>query len=736
MLADTLKDDIQQAYSRLLASKGFKPRACQKQMIAEIARTLAGVAGAGVAGAGAEGGSAHAGEGEAGAAGAGEGHPAPNICVVEAGTGTGKTLAYALAALPLARALEKKLVIATATVALQEQIVFRDLPDIREHSGLDFTFALAKGRRRYLCLARLEAAGQGQPLNQTLALGAEGEAEARADREPGKVEPGHQATREAMAAALAKGQWDGDRDNWQEAVEEPLWNRLSTDAVQCTGRRCSHYSNCCFYKAREDVHRVDCIVANHDLALADLVMGGGALLPPPEEAIYIFDEGHHLPQKAASHFSHFLGFHATRAWLAQLPASLKTAAADLGLEDIGPKVERQLQEMAQTLETVAQLLAQFQPEAVPSGRAEEGARYRFPLGQAPAELVDLARTLAQGWERLGGALSQFASQATGEIEKAIGRDREAAERWAGALAGAEARLEAGLGLWQSFAEAAPAAAPTAKWLGFVEGGQVAGMEIHLRSCPISVAEALQDKLWSRCFGGVVTSATLAVAGDFSDFQRRTGLAAESRFLALPSPFRWQEQARLRIPKMAAEPGQFDDHTRQVAELLPQLLADDLGALVLFTSWRQLERVHDGLPADFRERVLCQGQLPKQEMVRRHKAAVDKGEPSCIFGLASFAEGMDFPGAYCTHVVIAKLPFAVPDEPVAATLAEWVERQGGNAFAQISLPEAALRMAQMAGRLLRTETDEGQVTVLDRRLLTKGYGKRLRQALPPCRLVEG
>ena len=652
--------------------------------------------------------------------------------MVEAGTGTGKTLAYALAALPLARALEKKLVIATATVALQEQIVFRDLPDLREHSGLDFTFALAKGRRRYLCLARLEAAGRDAPLNQSLALGEEDEE----DSEPGKAEPDHQAMREAMAAALAKGEWDGDRDGWREEVEDRLWNRLSTDAVQCTGRRCSHYANCCFYKAREDVHRVDCIVTNHDLALADLALGGGALLPPPQEAIYIFDEGHHLPQKAASHFSHFLGFHATRAWLAQLPASLKTAASDLGLETIAPSVERQVQEMAQTLETVAQLLAQFQAEALPSGTAGEAARYRFPLGQAPAELADLARTLAQGWQRLGGDLAQFASQATGEIEKATGTDREAAERWASALSAAVARLGEGLGLWRSFAEEAPASAPNAKWLGFVEGGPAAGMEIHLHSCPISVAEALHDSLWSRSFGAVVTSATLAVAGDFSDFQRRTGITADSRFLALPSPFRWQEQARLHIPKMAADPGQFDEHSRQVAEMLPALLADDLGALVLFTSWRQLERVHDGLPADFRERVLCQGQLPKQEIVRRHKAAVDQGQPSCIFGLASFAEGMDFPGAYCTHVVIAKLPFAVPDEPVAATLAEWVERQGGNAFQQISLPEAALRMAQMAGRLLRTEADTGQVTVLDRRLLTKGYGKRLLKALPPCRLVEG
>jgi len=143
-------------------------------------------------------------------------------------------------------------------------------------------------------------------------------------------------------------------------------------------------------------------------------------------------------------------------------------------------------------------------------------------------------------------------------------------------------------------------------------------------------------------------------------------------------------------------------------------------------------VYAGLPADFRERVLVQGDLSKQELIRQHRGRIDKGEQSVIFGLASFAEGVDLPGKYCEHVVIAKIPFAVPDDPVEAALSEWIERNGGNPFMEIAVPDASLRLIQACGRLLRTEQDTGTVTLLDRRLVTQRYGKAILNALPPFR----
>ena len=267
MLTDAVKEAIQQTYRRWLDGRGMKARYGQRLMIAEVARALANAdsdSGPGIA----------------------SGQSA--IAAIEAGTGTGKTLAYSVAGIPVAQALEKKLVIATATVALQEQIVYKDLPDLRENGGLQFTFALAKGRGRYLCLLKLDNTLAANPgSDPTLALYPD-ELQMQLDRDTVVV-------LEKMLDQLGSGVWDGDRDQWPEQIEENLWARVSTDHAQCTGRRCPHVRQCSFFKARDALGDADVIVTNHDLVLADLALGGGAILPPPEDTLYVFDEGHHLP---------------------------------------------------------------------------------------------------------------------------------------------------------------------------------------------------------------------------------------------------------------------------------------------------------------------------------------------------------------------------------------------------------------------------------------------------------
>ena len=166
--------------------------------------------------------------------------------------------------------------------------------------------------------------------------------------------------------------------------------------------------------------------------------------------------------------------------------------------------------------------------------------------------------------------------------------------------------------------------------------------------------------------------------------------------------------------------------------MPELLQGVKGGLVLFASWRQMFRIRDALGAEFQALVLVQGDLSKSEIVATQKRRINAGQSSIIFGLASFAEGIDLPGAYCEHVVIVKIPFAVPDDPVGATLSEWIEANGGNAFQEIMVPDAALRMVQACGRLLRTESDSGTISILDRRLVTQRYGQLLLNALPPFR----
>ena len=228
---------------------------------------------------------------------------------------------------------------------------------------------------------------------------------------------------------------------------------------------------------------------------------------------------------------------------------------------------------------------------------------------------------------------------------------------------------------------------------------------------------------------IVTSATITALNSFDRFKLHSGAPSDANYKAVASPFNYAN-ATFIVPAMDCDPGDAQAHTEALIERFPHILDQNEGSLVLFSSRRQMQDVYQGLSGEFRGRILMQGDYSKQEILRRHKEAVDGGRGSVIFGLASFAEGVDLPGDYCRHVVIAKIPFAVPDSPLEAALAEWVEAQGRNAFMEISVPDAALRLVQASGRLLRTEQDSGRVTLMDRRILTRRYGRDILDSLPP------
>ncbi|MCY1500205.1 putative ATP-dependent helicase DinG [compost metagenome] len=270
----------------------------------------------------------------------------------------------------------------------------------------------------------------------------------------------------------------------------------------------------------------------------------------------------------------------------------------------------------------------------------------------------------------------------------------------------------------------------ARWLTLAESGAL--FDIEVNASPILAAETLRRNLWNVAYGALVTSATLTALNSFDRYRMRAGLPKAAVTTVVPSPFHHAEAGVLRVPDLKADPRDAAAHTAAIVRELPQLVDGGRGTLVLFSSRKQMQDVFDGLERDWRKRVLIQGNLSKQETLNKHKARVDDGEPSVLFGLASFAEGVDLPGAYCEHVVIAKIPFAVPDDPVEAALAEWIEARGGNPFMEIAVPDASLRLVQACGRLLRTEADRGTITLLDRRVVTQRYGKAILNALPPFR----
>lgn len=724
MLPDQIKEEIQQAYKQILASKSLRPRYGQRLMIAEIARSLSLID-----------------VDEETRENAGESPGNGPVCVIEAGTGTGKTLAYVLGTLPLAKHLGKKVVLATATVALQEQVTQRDLPDIAKHSGLNFSYTLAKGRGRYLCLSRLDQILQGNDSeNAMLALFGDDVSNT------GAAPPGDKALYEAMLDKISRGEWHGDRDDWDGVLRDADWAPVTVEAGQCAGQKCSNYSRCFFYQAREQVQKVDCVVANHDLVLVDLALGGGAILPAPEDTIYIFDEAHHLPAKTNQHFSSSTRLRATLQWLEASGKTLTRLAADTVINDNGviarehTDIKPLLKQLAEALgDTLLLLEPLLQSDTRTSGNKSGAGNYTgpdngeamtFELGVVPAQLREQAVQLASRFYRLTRGLREICTVLRRQMEEADSLPgRQHAEQWFPLLGSMASRAEACEKLWQAFASQDTAdQAPSARWLNQVEQGDTS--DIVLSCSPVLAAHTLTEHLWQRCAAAVLTSATLSALEKFDVLAMRAGLPAHTVYHRISSPFDYASAARLIIPKLNCDPSDNRGHTAAIIALLPQLLDKSEASLMLFSSRRQMLDVLEGMSDEWRHIILCQDDYQKAQLLNFHRQRIDKGEPSVIFGLASFAEGVDLPGKYCEHVLIAKIPFAVPNDPIEATLAQWLEQQGKNPFMTLSVPEAAFRLVQASGRLLRSETDTGRITLFDERVVSKFYGKSILASLPP------
>jgi ATP-dependent DNA helicase DinG len=698
MLADDVKNAIQSSYRQLLESRELTPRYGQRLMIAEIAKTLATL---------------------------GDEESEPPICVVEAGTGTGKTMAYVLAVLPLAKALNYKVVIATATVALQEQVVLKDLPEILAGSDLSFSYSLAKGRGRYLCLAKLDMLLRGNDSMQAM-MDLYGE---ELD-DPGE---GDHALYEKMLDQLSMGNWKGDRDDWETSLSDTDWKPVTVDNAQCMGPKCSHFRNCCFYQARDSMDKADCIVSNHDLVLSDLALGGGVILPEPEKCIYIFDEAHHLPLKSNNHFSTYTRIKATISWLERSDGIALRLQKD---DFIDATTQKSLQKLLiatrEQLDHAWLLLEQLLESIDHSDSYDNRIQHAFKLGIVPEEVQALAVNLANLFARLAAMYENVSDDLKEAMEDGgDAKRRQLAEQWFPLLGSQQKRAESNLGLWLSYSAVDPEGkAPIARWLSYNTNENFT--DIGLSSSPVLAADNLQQRLWETCAGAVLTSATLSSLGNFDMLKMRAGLPEHTHYLSILSPFDFPNSASLIIPKMHCEPSNSEKHTDFIVKAIPEIVDAEGASLMLFSSRRQMQDVMQLLPPMWRDLVLCQDDFQKSQLLKYHRQRIDKGEGSLIFGLSSFAEGVDLPGKYCTHVLIAKIPFAVPNDPIEMTLSEWIEQQGLNSFMTLAVPDAAFRLVQASGRLLRSESDTGKITLFDERIVSKRYGKTILESMPPYR----
>ena len=685
MLSEDLRQSVRDAFSNLTQAKALKPRWGQRQMIAEVANTL------------------------------GDSERSPFLAI-EAGTGTGKTIAYSIAALPVAKAQGKTLVIATATIALQEQLILKDLPEIKRHSGINFSYQLAKGRSRYLCVYKLDQLIQGSPDTPMLSMYPD-EAELPEGEEA-------QGTYDAMLLAVSDDSWDGDLDSWPDALEPSVIRSVTTDHSQCLGRRCPHITGCSFFRAREGLEEADVIVTNHDLVLSDFRLGGGLILSAPEDSFYIFDEGHQLAEKCLQHFACFARSGRTLNNLAESQQWFESKHTFFLENDVRPE------SLAAITANQSDLLQLTRDTfglcwSLLNDRTDTRSDLRFEFGVVQSELREGAAALRDLWRINRQRLNPLAGLVEALLEEADADNRETWEASLNDLQVMVARAEGQIALWDSYAESAEqTGTPWARWMRHY--GDESAIECY--ASPIYASDILSEHVWDRVSGAVMTSATLTALGSFEHLMQQTGLPEDTKLARVESPFD-ASRGRFVVPDMRSNPSNPSEHTDELIERLPSLLEERLGTLVLFSSRRQLQEVHEALESKFGDSLLIQGVMSKAEIIAEHRKRIDNNLPSVIFGLASFAEGVDLPGEYCEHVIIAKLPFAAPDNPIDAAHAELLEAEGRNSFMELTVPSASLRLLQACGRLLRTETDEGTITLLDTRIASKRYGRAILETLP-------
>lgn len=614
---------------------------------------------------------------------------------VEAGTGTGKTLAYLVPAILSG----KKVVVSTATKALQEQIFTKDLPLLEEAMaahGVRFRAAMMKGLANYVCKRRFT--------------------ELLASSLPG----------DAVSASLSKvlgwvaGTASGDRAE-EEGVSEddPVWRDITSSTDTRIGSECRYYDECFVTRMRKAAEQADLIIVNHHLLFADLALrtgrGGDYASAIPRYDAVVFDEAHQMEDVATDFFG-------SRVSSARVDALVRDAVRTL-------TAARLLAPGAAADRTRA-LLDQTQAAGHGFFRAlgGGGGATAGPLGRRALTRSDYGPSAEAAHGKLDAALEALAAYA----------DANGSKGEAVALIARRARdLRGDLrSILEGAFSSAPAgetddehAVPRVAWL------DVGARTASLGSSPIELGGMLRRALFDRTPTVICTSATLATGGagapsSFHFARARLGAPPATRELIVPSPFDFESRAVLYLPRDLPEPGDpaFDAAaTERVLELLRVTRG---GAFILCTSNRAMKRLHEGLSGRWEAGVMVQGEAPKHTLLERFRESGD----AVLVATMSFWEGVDVPGRALRLVVLDKIPFAVPTDPVVAARSAEIERQGGNFFGEYSIPAAAITLKQGFGRLLRTQDDAGVVAILDRRIVLRGYGKRLLATLPPARRV--
>jgi ATP-dependent DNA helicase DinG len=595
------------------------------------------------------------------------------VLLAEAGTGTGKTLAYLIPAI-LSR---RRVLVSTGTKNLQEQIFYKDLPVLRESLGVPLTATYMKGRGNYLCLHRFESFKEGG-VAQSLGF-----------------------TRDESIHIRLIDEWraetrTGDRAELEDLPEDvPFWKDIAASSENCIGTECPHYNDCFITRMRQSAAESDLVVVNHHLLCADASVRQSAYGEVIPTCHYIVvDEAHQLEDVATQYFG--------------------IAVSNYRLDDLGHDVDRAV---------AAKLL----PDEEAAGNLKDRAERVRDYGRAFFSVLQLIRFDGPGVAGNETRIRVGASQLNRVADEGLALVR--------ALEALEAEIALARDAPPDLLALGTRAAELRKDLdfllraddsGFVYYLEARGRGVFLRGSPIDVSSIVRDLLIDRMSGTVLTSATLTVDGSFDYVRSRLGIR-KAKEIRLPSEFDYSRQAILYLPKRMPDPRAREFAAASAREVVEIVKRTKGRAFVLFTSYANLREVHTRASAEIEYPVLVQGDAPRSALLRDFKATPN----AVLLATSSFWQGVDVVGDALSCVIVDKLPFASPADPITAARIESINAAGGSAFGEYQIPLAILALQQGLGRLIRHRQDRGVLAVLDPRLRSMGYGRRFLNSLPPA-----
>ena len=606
------------------------------------------------------------------------------VLLAEAGTGTGKTLAYLVPAI-LSR---QRVLISTGTKNLQEQIFFKDIPALREALGTPFTATCMKGRANYLCLHRLDqlndAAGRApRALGDDVFLPIVREWSTRTDT--------------------------GDRAELEDLPEDlPFWSEVSATAETCLGTECPRYDECFVTRMRQRAASSDIVIVNHHLLCADAAVrhkAFGEVIPAYSHAI--LDEAHQLEDIATQYF----GFSVSNYRIEAFARDLERLTSSGAIED-----RREQGALAKAIDRLREHARTFFTDLAYAHRASDRPRGEERVRATESSLGDAAEAAAS----LTGALDLVESTlALLPKPKGEGDDESRATEEIGALVRRAREIRDELRFLLRLGD------PTYVYLV-----EFKGKGIVLRASPIDVSAIVKELLLDRLRTTILTSATLAVDGTFEYIRDRLGIAQADE-IRLPSEFDFARQAVLYLPPRMPDPRSPDFALAAGREVIEILKRTRGRAFVLFTSYASLRAVQASAEMALDYPILVQGTAPRTQLLRQFRETPH----SVLFATSSFWQGVDVVGEALSCVIIDKLPFASPGDPVVAARIDAIRARGGEPFDEYQVPLAVLMLQQGLGRLIRHRRDRGILAVLDPRLRTRGYGGRFLRSLPPAPVVH-